>query len=285
LQIGGSGDCDIDAILPRSDSLDALNDTWTRFLQDSGTPAHGVQVYADLAELSETVAVYLTAGFAVGEPAVVIATPEHWTSFAGSLADKGWDADRLERDGLLVRVDAVATLAAVSGDDGPSWEHFEAEVGALLNGVAERFPGRPIRAFGEMVDLLCEQGDPESAATLEELWNRLALERPFSLLCGYHVDPFDREAQVSVLPAVCRAHTHVLPAHDSDRFSRAVDAALDDALGLDAGKVYALIGDKARQTQVPEAQLALMWVSAHMPASADRILAAARTRYAHEPAA
>ena len=56
-----------------------------------------------------------------------------------------------------------------------------------------------------------------------------------------------------------------------------MDAALDEALGNDAGKVYALTSAPRREPKVvPPAQLALMWVSAEMPAHAERILASAR---------
>jgi hypothetical protein len=46
-----------------------------------------------------------------------------------------------------------------------------------------------------------------------------------------------------------------------------------------AGKVYLVVAEQIRQERVPAPQLVLMWVSANMPALADRILASARTRY------
>ena len=135
-----------------------------------------------------------------------------------------------------------------------------------------------------MVDLLCERGNPAGAARLEELWNRLARRRSFSLLCGYRIDVFDRDAQISVLPEICRSHSHVLPADDPARLERAVDAALEEALGSQAGQVYAVLGDQLRRKQVPPAQLTLMWVSSQMPLSAERILASARAHYLHDTA-
>ena len=163
--------------------------------------------------------------------------------------------------------------------DRPSAEQFERVVGGLMDRVGARFPSRRIRAFGEMVDLLCERGNPKGAAELEELWNRLARRRSFSLLCGYRVDVFDQDAQVSLLPAICRSHSHVLPARDPERLERAVDAALEETLGQQAGQVYAMVGEQLRRKQVPPAQLALMWVSSQMPRSAERILESAREHY------
>jgi hypothetical protein len=162
---------------------------------------------------------------------------------------------------------------------------FDAVVGGLIDRVGARFPNRRIRAFGELVDLLCERGSAGSAARLEELWNHLARRRAFSLLCSYRIDVFDRDAQLSVLPEICRAHSHVLPAGDPERLESAVDAALEEALGRQAGQVYAMVGEQLRRKHVPAAQLALMWVSAEMPRSAERILESARAHYLQEPAA
>lgn len=259
---------------------------WTGFLQGSGPAAHAVQVYRDVEELADSVTRYLAVGFDLGEPAVVIATPEHWTRFGERLAESGWDADRIDASGLLFCADAETTLAAVMEGDRPVADRFEAVVGGLMNRVGARFPSRRIRAFGEMVDLLCERGDPAAAARLEELWNRLARRRAFSLLCSYRLDVFDREAQLSVLPEICRAHSHVLPADDPERLEQAVDAALQEALGPQAEKVYALVGEQPRRRQVPPAQLALMWVSSQMPRSAEGILESARAHYLQDdPAA
>jgi len=242
-------------------------------------------VYRDVSELADSVTKYLAVGFDLGEPAVAIATPDHWACFNERLAASGWNAARIEQQGLLFRADADTTLAAIMDGDRASAERFDAVVGGLLDQAKARFPERRIRAFGEMVDLLCERGNPTGAAELEELWNRLARRRSFSLLCGYRVDVFDRDAQVLVLPAICRSHSHVLPADDPERLEWAVDAALEEALGHKAGQVYALLGAELRRTQVPLAQLALMWISSQMPRSAEQILESARAHYLQEPAA
>jgi hypothetical protein len=243
--------------------------------------AHAVQIYADLDELADSVATYLAHGFDAGEPAIVVATAEHAERFLEGLAAHGWDAHRVEREALLRVEDAEETLAAImQGGASPSRATFEQIIGGLLDEAARRAPGRDVRAFGEMVDLLCQRGRTKAAAELEALWNDLGRRRRFSLLCGYHLDVFDRASQARTLPDVCRAHSHVLPASDSVRLARSVDLALEEVLGpAEAGKVYALVGDQIRRGRVPSPQLVLMWVSANMPALADRILASARRRY------
>lgn len=254
--------------------------TWT-----DAPVAHAAQIYVDPAELAESVAEYFAAGFEVGEPAVLVATEEHKSLIAERLAAEGWDALRIEELGLLIAVDAETTLGQFMEGPHPSPVAFEHVIGGLLDELEERFPERRVRAFGEMVNVLCERGQRDAAVELEELWNRLARTRNFSLLCGYRLDVFDRSSQVGTLSDVCRLHTHVAPAPDAERLAHAVDDALVGVLGSPgAGQVYSLVGAEIRERRVPPSQLALMWVSRNMPMSAERILAAARTRYRDTPA-
>jgi hypothetical protein len=249
-------------------------------LRGAPSGGHGVQIYRHESELADSVASYLTAGFEVGDPALVVACPEHWTLFADALATRNCDIVELRRQGLLTVTDADTTLAAFMSGGRPSPVRFEDVLGGVLGSISERYPDRRIRVFGEMVDLLSLRGEREAALALEDLWNRLARKRHFSLLCGYQLDLFDRSLQAMTLPGVCRSHTHVQPAFDSTRLTVAVDRALGEILGhREAGKVYLLVADEARRGRISVAQLALMWISANMPVMADRILASARAHY------
>lgn len=246
--------------------------------------AHAAQLYVEPSELADSVAEYFAAGFEAGQPAILIATEEHASLIADRLATNGWAAARIDELGLLVAVDAGSTLAKLMDGPRPSAFAFERVVGNLIDELSARFPEQRVRAFGEMVDVLCERGQRDAAVELEELWNRLARTRDFSLLCGYRLDVFDRATQVETLPDVCRLHTHVTPGVDAAGFAHAVDDALVSVLGPpSAGQVYSLIGAGIRERRVPAPQLALMWVSENMPLSAERILAVARTRYRETP--
>ncbi len=245
---------------------------------------HAVQIYADVGELADSVAAYLAAGFEAGEPAILVATPEHRERFAEHLAKSGRDSQDVEEQGLLTSADAELTLAGILENGTPTPARFEHVVGSLIDRVAERWPQREIRVFGEMVDLLHHRGQIDAAVRLEELWNAAAQSRRFSLLCGYRIDVFDRSSQATALPHVCEAHSHILPAQNYARFSAAVDHALDEVLGArEAGKIYLLLA-REREEGVPLAQLILMWVSTNMPSLAERILASARKHYLASPA-
>ncbi len=254
--------------------------SWIEFLRGASPGGHGVQIYRHESELADSVTSYLTAGFEAGDPALVVACPEHWALFADALATRDCDIVELQAQGLLTVADAETTLAAFMSGGRPSPVRFAEVVGGVLDSISERHPDRRIRVFGEMVDLLCLRGERGAALALEDLWNRLARKRQFSVLCGYQLDVFDRAAQATTLPGVCRSHTHVQPAFDSTRLTVAVDRALGEILGHgEAGKVYLLVAEEARRERISVAQLALMWVSANMPVTADRILASARAHY------
>ena len=249
-------------------------------LAGEGPYGHAVRIYDDDADLVAGVAAYLAGGFAAGEPGVAVLTREHRAGLAAALEGFGHDPRALEANGLLTTADAEGTLASFLEGDGPSAQRFHTVIGALLAAARRRRPGRPVRVFGEMVDLLARRGRNDAALAVEELWDGLVGRRGMSLLCAYRLDIFDAETARRVLPLVYRAHDHVEPAFDGGRLEHAVAHALDEALGPEeAERVRSLAVDAPRDAHVPAAQLALLWISARMPAAAERILAAARAAY------
>jgi MEDS: MEthanogen/methylotroph, DcmR Sensory domain len=257
-----------------------MRQSWGDFLKGAGARSHGVQVYSDAAELAESVAAYLAAGFERDQPGVLVATPEHLTLFADRLDSRGWSLSGAQSKGLLVVADAEETLASILGSEGLDRERFDRIVGDVLDEVQRGRPERPARVFGEMVDVLSRRGRPEAADELERFWNALAQQRRFSLLCGYRVDVFDPRAQTETLPRICREHSHVLPAQNYPRFARAVDNALREVLGPNqAATVYVLVSREPDHDQIPLAQSILMWVSENLPLQSSHILASARTHY------
>ncbi len=251
--------------------------SWKTFLETAPPTEHGVQVYTELDELAPTVGRFLDAGFRVGEPALVIAAPEHWDAFRARIS---LDADELQTRGLLRYCDADETLATFMDGAVPSADRFDETVGGILDEVAARFPQQTVRAFGEMVDILFQRGHQAAAMAVEELWNRLLESRKCALLCAYQLDIFDLEAQASVLPEIVRTHTHPRPAADTARLGSAVHEALTDVLGRDAAAwIYLKVAETVPRTTLPRAEAVLMWLSRHEPSTARRVLQGARARY------
>jgi len=253
---------------------------WTDFIQDAPLCGHAVRIYTDTAEFAATAGSFIGLGLAVGEPAVAAVTTAHGDLLVTRLGMEGLDADALIRDGLLTIADAEELLPALMEDGFPSPERFEESVGVLIDDIAARFPGKRIRAFGEMVDVLVKRGETDAAIALEELWNALARTRDFSLLCAYELDLFDHGVQAGPLPAICRTHSHVRSVEDPLRLSQAVDRALAEILGpLEAAEVYVSVAEHMPRSNVPRSQALLMWLSAHEPVKASRVLTRARSHY------
>jgi hypothetical protein len=89
----------------------------------------------------------------------------------------------------------------------PDDELFAKAVNPVLKKATGGRPNRIVRAYGEMVDVLWQAGQMDAAIRLEILWNELARNHSFSLLCGYSMGNFYKDAAVE---EICRHHTHFL---------------------------------------------------------------------------
>ena len=94
----------------------------------------------------------------------------------------------------------------------PDPVRFHATVDQLIaRACKDRLPC-PVRAYGEMVDVLWKRANAEGAIRLEMLWNRVATQAQFSLLCGYAVGNFYKEVATGpTFQTVCDQHNHVIP--------------------------------------------------------------------------
>lgn len=208
---------------------------------------HVVDFYEHEAEMSRRVAAYLAGGLEHGEAAIVVATPEHRSLFAGHLADQGVDVARCRSDGLLHEEDAEEVLSGIFAGGPLDSQCLHATIGALLRSAA-RFPG--IRVVGEMVDLLWARGDVIGAISLESEWDQLAKHHDFMLYCCYNAGSMHGDEAglarvrdlhsevVSAPPAISwvmtRGARNFYPAATSPRAARHFVADLLRRWGLDA---------------------------------------------------
>lgn len=193
--------------------------------------AHAVQFYENESYLYEVVADFLAKGIEAGEPTVVMATSEHCEGFIVALEKKGSLADACAT-GQLTFLDARETLSSFMVGSMPDDQLFRASLGSVLNRMAGKIRTAPaVRAYGEMVDLLWRDGNPEAAIRLEQLWNDLATTHSFSLLCAYPMGNFYRESHGRHFEDVCRSHHTVSPA---ETFARGRD---EKAHGLEISRL------------------------------------------------
>ena len=169
---------------------------------------HAVQFYADESELFSTIGTFLSEGLVAGQPAIVIATPNHSVAIQDALSAHLIDVARARHLGDLVMLDAEDTLGTFMHDGMPDRILFQRHVGALMEQTVRGRGRMPLRAYGEMVDLLWRRDQADAAIRLEVLWNDLATMYSFSLLCGYAIGNFYTDT--SRIEEVCHEHTHVL---------------------------------------------------------------------------
>ena len=168
---------------------------------------HAVRFYETTESICGTVAVFLGGGFIRKEPALVIATPPHRLAIAEALRSvNSASADALEAAGALVMIDAGATLGAFMVNDTPDPVRFESVAGGAIESLAGP-PEGAVRIYDEMVDVLWKREEADAAMRLETLWDRLAVNRHCSLLCGHAVG---RLCLPDGRQTLCSQHSHVL---------------------------------------------------------------------------
>ena len=141
-------------------------------------------------------------------------------------------------------LDARETLELFMVDGSPDPFRFHTQVARLVTEA-----GRPVRAFGEMVALLWDDGNVAGAIELEGLWNDLLQHQRFTLLCGY---PTTTLTGVSLrdVQAVCDLHSAVLPppSYGSNTDTLDDDAYVDDPGDL-RSEVFVPVAQAVRATR------------------------------------
>ena len=189
-----------------------------RLIPAGDAPCHHVQFYEDDEYLVSAVADFLAAGLTIGQPLVVIATESHRASLTARLVGEGFGVDAMIATGRLAIRDARATLDTFMTGLVPDAVRFRSAIGSVIAQSDGRADRRVVRMYGEMVDLLWKDGNTEGALRVEELWNEIANDYAFSLLCAYAMGNFYKTDDAERFQEICRHHTHVIP---TERYVRA----------------------------------------------------------------
>ena len=213
------------------------------------TPRHIVQFYEESGFLCAAVAEYLADGVREGQPLVVIATEAHRRLITFHLRAKGFDFDAARRDPPCLWIDAHAALATFMVGSTPDADLFRANVGQAIDAIRRTRPRAPIRAYGEMVDLLAQDGNLDGAVRLEALWNDLARSHPFALLCAYAVGNFSEESDAAGFADICHLHAHVIP---TEAYTQADDESRLREISRLQQQAHALKTEIARREELEQ---------------------------------
>ncbi len=192
---------------------------------------HAVQFYDDDDFLTERLARFVAAGFESREPVLMVATRAHREACRRRLESRGIDVGRALEAGQLNVLDAHQLLESFMVGRHPDHSRFVAAIDPIVAGVLRSRAGRNVRAFGEMVDLLCRDGLVDAALQLEGYWNELLEGQPIDRLCSYSLASFEGCSRTSGFDRICEAHSRVSPAEDFAGV-RGTDAELREITSL-----------------------------------------------------
>jgi hypothetical protein len=251
--------------------------SWRELLASPAPSTHILQVYDSEDFLATAVAFFAAEGLRRGEAVRLTGTPAHLYGIRRALLANGFDADGVTRDGRLQVSDVHQDVAAVMSGNMPNPVRFQAVAGDALEKARadSRFTG--VRWWGEMSNVLHQQGNVRAAMAAEGLGDAAAKKHGISLFCSFLYDKFDARGYEGILKDVCGAHTHVIPADDYARYRLAVTCAVADvAGGISDSLRQSFASWKGLPCDLPSSQAILFWARETMPQHFDTVLARAK---------
>src|ERR1700704_2618186 len=203
------------------DRVSMAPESWDCLLAAAGPRDHIVQLYQDQQFLNRAVCRFAAGAIANGEGVILVPTAAHWDAFRPRLEAEGVDVKAAQGRGQLTIVDADELLPRFMKDampDAPVFLGLAADVIANARGEG-RYP--KVRWWGEMVNLLWEQGNAAASMSLEDQFDRLADHHEIAISCSFVMDNFNGEVHSRMLPRLGQNHSHLIPVEDYVRLEPA----------------------------------------------------------------
>jgi hypothetical protein len=181
--------------------------TFTRAAKGNADAEHIVQLFDGPDSLGESVASFLHEGLATGGNLLVLAKPAHVEAIADALLVRGHVMATLISGQRLTVLDARLTLSSLMRNGAPDPALFDRHIASVVRRLRVE---APLRAYGELVELLAEEGNFRGATELEGLWNQLSAVEPLTLLCGYSSAHFAPAGAGAALRQICGCHSRVV---------------------------------------------------------------------------
>ncbi|MFF2554918.1 MEDS domain-containing protein [Nocardia sp. NPDC058058] len=169
---------------------------------------HIAIVYDADHDLVEKVGAVLATGLAADAAVLVIATESHRNALVRRLGEYDIDLRTATATGRFRCLDAAETLSRLMVDGALDRNRFAEVIGGAITQAGEG--ARPVRIFGEMVDLLWAAGDVNGAFELEALWNEISGDHTLSLCCAYPRTMLARTGDLALAQQVCVHHSSVI---------------------------------------------------------------------------
>ena len=262
-------------------AMPGAEESWDGLLAGAGPRDHIVQLYQDQQFLNRAVCRFAAGAIANGEGVILVPTPAHWEAFRPRLEAEGVDVGAAQGRGQLTVVDADELLPHFMKDampDAPVFLGLAADVIARARGEA-RYP--KVRWWGEMVNVLWEQGNVAASMSLEDQFDRLAKHHEIAIFCSFIMDNFNSEVHSQLLPRLGQNHSHLIPVADDARLERAVGDALRQTVGADDAGIIEqqLLANYSPVFKMPRSQALLLALRESLPDVADSVLSRSRALY------
>lgn len=167
---------------------------------------HFAHFYSSTDTLFGSVAEYLAGGIANREAVLVFSRTQTRGGIRQQLALRGMELDQLQASGQLLWLDADAVLAQLLHEKNISDAAFAEIVEQKIQRMLGRFGA--VRTYGEMVDLLWQDGNYKGVLSLERLWDKLVRQYRLSVFCGYQLQ--EDGGQHASFNGMCCSHSHLL---------------------------------------------------------------------------
>jgi len=168
---------------------------------------HVVQIYENDEAFLGSLEGFISTGLISGEAVIIIATREHISAISKRLNARGFDVDGFICRDHLITVEAGEALSKFMVNDLPDENLFTKYITELFQRALNN--NMQIRAFGEMVALLWQNGLNGATVQLEKLWNKLHDNKQFTLFCSYPRIGFTQDIDAS-MQSICCIHSKIL---------------------------------------------------------------------------
>jgi hypothetical protein len=248
-----------------------LHASWQELLAAPVAASHIVQIYDRDDFVASGVALFAAEGLKRGEAVLLTGTQEHLRAIRREMAAKGAEPDAAIGRGQLAVLDVHDALRQGIPDE------------TLARSRADdRFAG--VRWWGEMTNVLYQQGEKRAAVALEDLGSAAAAKHGATVFCSFLCDRFDPAGYDGVLKDMCCKHTHVIPAEDYVRHRLAVNRAIAEVVGEIRGPLLqSLLSWKGLACELPSSQAILFWIRDSMPERFQEVLQRVKAYQLDEP--
>jgi len=168
---------------------------------------HLVQFYENDRIFLNTLEGFAGSGILAGESVIVIATSRHLQSLNERLLAQGFNLEDLQEANKYIPIEVNEVFAKILVNGWLDETAFNTYVVELINRA--KHDNSNVRAFGELVAVLWEQGSCGTTVQLEHLWHKLYHELKFTLYCAYPKIGFTQSPNDSI-DIICKTHSKIM---------------------------------------------------------------------------